>query len=71
MPGEARSRRYLGEVIESSGESFAELSRFLGRGDTYLLRHVRQGSPRRLPDRERQTLARYLGVEERHLQHDG
>lgn len=70
MPGAESSRRYLGDVIEKSGESFAELSRFLGRGDTYLLRHVRRGSPRRLSDWERKTLARYLGVEERHLLHD-
>lgn len=70
MPGPDEPRRYLGELIEKSGESFAGLSRWLGKGDAYLWRYVRHATPRRLPDKERRILARYLRVEERHLQHD-
>ena len=46
------------------GESLAGLSRLLGRNDAYIQQYLRKGTPRRLPERERRTLARYFAVPE-------
>ncbi|WNO53294.1 S24 family peptidase [Stakelama saccharophila] len=57
-------RRVLETLIRERGESYAGLSRLLGRNAAYLQQFVKRGSPRRLPERERGDLARYFGVPE-------
>jgi hypothetical protein len=60
-------RAALADLIAESGESYAALSRLLGRNDAYLQQFVTRGSPRELAERDRGLLARYLGVAEARL----
>jgi hypothetical protein len=61
---EADSRAALARLIEEKGEDFAGLSRLLGRNPAYIQQFIRRGSPRRLAESDRRTLARYFGVDE-------
>lgn len=47
--------------------SLAALSELIGRNTTYLQQFVGRGSPRRLEERDRRTLARFFGVAEEEL----
>ena len=55
-------RDTLQRLCQERGESLAGLSRLLGRNDAYLQQYLRKGSPRRLPEAERRTLARYFAI---------
>lgn len=61
----------VGETLErlaaAQGVSLSELSRVIGRNLAYLQQFVRRGTPRRLAERDRQVLARFLGVDEETL----
>ncbi len=63
----AAQRSALAALIAESGESYAALSRLIGRNDAYLQQFVTRGSPRELAERDRGLLARYLGVAEARL----
>jgi len=63
----AAQRAALADLIADSGESYAALSRLIGRNDAYLQQFVTRGSPRELAERDRGVLARYLGVAEARL----
>jgi repressor LexA len=56
------------QVLEAAalirGESFAALSRLLGRNSAWVQQYVRRGTPRTLPERDRAILARYLDIDE-------
>ncbi len=58
----------VGETLErlaaARGISLSELSRLLGRNLAYLQQFVRRGTPRRLAEGDRQTLAQFFGVDE-------
>ena len=60
--------RSVAETLEglagARGVSLSELSRLLGRNVAYLQQFVRRGTPRRLDERDRATLAQFFGVEE-------
>jgi hypothetical protein len=60
-------RARLLAVAEERGVSLAALSALIGRNTTYLQQFVRKGSPRRLEERDRRTLAEFLGVAEDEL----
>lgn len=45
----------------------AALSELLGRNPSYLQQFIRKGSPRKLEEQDRATLARFLGIEEGEL----
>jgi hypothetical protein len=60
-------RAALADLIAQSGESYAALSRLIGRNDAYLQQFVMRGSPRELAERDRSMLARYFGVAEARL----
>ena len=62
MPDDARAT--LDRLCLERGESLAGLSRLLGRNDAYIQQYLRKGTPRRLPERDRRTLARYFAVPE-------
>lgn len=47
--------------------SLARLSELIGRNSTYLQQFIRKGSPRKLEERDRATLARFFGVAESEL----
>jgi hypothetical protein len=63
----AAQRSALAALIAQSGESYAALSRLIGRNDAYLQQFVTRGSPRELAERDRALLARYFGVPEARL----
>lgn len=54
----------LDKLIRERGEDYASLSRMLGRNAAYIQQFIRRGTPRKLDEEDRRTLARYLRVEE-------
>lgn len=64
-PDGARAR--LLELSRARGVSLASLSDLLGRNPSYLQQFIRKGSPRRLEEQDRATLARFFGVPEDEL----
>jgi len=61
---DAERREALDALIRAKGEDYASLSRLLGRNAAYIQQYIKRGSPRRLGEDERRTLAAYLGVPE-------
>src|SRR6187551_1784518 len=60
-------RERLAELAEGRGVSLAALSRLIGRNGTYLQQFITKGSPRRLAEGDRRTLAQFFGVAEAEL----
>jgi repressor LexA len=60
-------RQVLEAAVLIRGESFAALSRLLGRNSAWVQQYVRRGTPRVLPERDRGILARYLDIDEEAL----
>lgn len=60
-------RRRLLDLADSKGFSLASLSELIGRNPSYLQQFIRKGSPRKLDEDDRRTLARFLGVAEAEL----
>lgn len=60
-------RLTLDRVIRERGEDYAALSRLIGRNPAYIQQFIRRGSPRRLAEADRRTLARYLAIDEKLL----
>lgn len=61
------ARERLLELAQSRGSSLAGLSALIGRNSSYLQQFIRKGSPRRLEERDRRTLAEFFGVDESEL----
>ena len=57
-------RLVLDQLIRDRGEDYASLSRLLGRNAAYIQQFIRRGTPRKLDEDDRRTLARYFNVEE-------
>ena len=57
-------RGTIAVLARERGVSLAELSRVLGRNPAYMQQYIDRGTPRRLAEADRATLARYLGVRE-------
>lgn len=64
---EADPRAALAAVIGRGSESYAALSRMLGRWDGYLRRFVTDGEPAALRPDEHRRLADFFGLDERAL----
>ena len=60
-------RARLLELSQGRGVSLAALSELIGRNPSYLQQFIRKGSPRKLEEQDRATLARFLGVGEEEL----
>lgn len=60
-------RARLLALAEGNGSSLSQLSRLIGRNASYLQQFVRKGSPRKLEETDRRTLARFFGVDESEL----
>jgi hypothetical protein len=65
MPTESEIRAKLDRLAKSRGSSLAALSRMIGRNPAYLQQFVQRGTPRRLDEDDRLTLAQFFGVNER------
>jgi len=63
----ADPRQRLLELSQQRGISLSALSRILDRNPSYLQQFVRKGSPRKLEETDRATLARFFGVGEDEL----
>ena len=61
------ARTRLLTLAAERGVSLASLSALIGRNGTYLQQFVRKGSPRKLEETDRRTLAEFLGVDEAEL----
>jgi hypothetical protein len=64
---EAAARAALERLVREHGAHYHALSRLIGRNDAYLQQYVKRGTPRRLAEEDRRTLARFFGVDERVL----
>lgn len=64
---EAGVRSRLVVLSAARGVSLAALSAMIGRNQTYLQQFVRKGSPRKLEENDRRTLAHFFGVSETEL----
>ena len=60
-------RARLVALASAKNVSLAALSALIGRNQAYLQQFVKKGSPRKLEEGDRHTLARFLGVDESHL----
>jgi phage repressor protein C with HTH and peptisase S24 domain len=63
----ADPRARLQLLSRRHGVSLAQLSALIGRNSSYLQQFVRKGSPRKLAEGDRGTLARFFGVAEAEL----
>ena len=63
----ANPRLRLLELVNEHGTSLSGLSELIGRNQTYLQQFIRKGSPRKLEETDRRTLARFFGVAESEL----
>jgi hypothetical protein len=61
------SREALARLIKERGEDFAGLSRLIGKNPAYIQQFIKRGTPRKLDEDDRRTIARYLGVSEAEL----
>lgn len=61
------TRMRLLALASERGVSLAALSALIGRNGTYLQQFVRKGSPRKLEETDRRTLAEFFGVDEAEL----
>ena len=59
-----RARAELERLIIERREDYASLSRMLGRNAAYVQQYIKRGTPKRLSEEDRSTLARYFGVDE-------
>jgi phage repressor protein C with HTH and peptisase S24 domain len=60
-------RGRLVALAGDKGVSLAALSALIGRNQAYLQQFVKKGSPRKLEEGDRRTLARFFGVDESEL----
>jgi hypothetical protein len=60
-------RATLQRLAEERGDSLAALSRMIRRNDAYLQQFIKRGTPDRLPEDERRSLAMYFDIDEREL----
>lgn len=57
-------RAALEQLIRTSGEGYAAVSRLLGRNPAYIQQFIKRGVPRRLSELDRRIIAGHFGVSE-------
>ena len=62
-----RAREFLDRLIHERRENYGALSRLIGRNPAYIQQYIKRGTPRKLDEADRRTLARYFGIEEQLL----
>lgn len=67
MVNQTSPRDRLLELARQRGVSLSGLSEMLGRNASYLQQFIRKGSPRRLEESDRRTLAQFFAVPESEL----
>lgn len=66
-PSADPARIRLLDLAQQRGVSLAGLSEMIGRNSSYLQQFIRKGSPRKLEEGDRRTLAQFFGVDESEL----
>lgn len=61
------TRQVLDRLIAERRDNYADLSRLLGRNPAYIQQFIKRGTPRKLDEADRRTLARYYGISEEAL----
>ncbi|AUW59246.1 peptidase S24 [Sphingobium sp. SCG-1] len=61
------ARHALDRLIAERRERYEALSRLIGRNPAYIQQYIKRGTPRKLDEADRRTLARYFGVDEQVL----
>jgi len=64
------ARARLFDLSQEKGVSLSSLSEMLGRNPSYLQQFIRKGSPRKLEEGDRRSLAEFFGVDESDLAAD-
>jgi hypothetical protein len=57
-------RENLERLLKERGEDYAGLSRLIGKNAAYIQQFIKRGTPRKLDEEDRRTIAAYLGVSE-------
>ena len=57
-------REELDRLIQQRRLGYSAISRMIGRNSAYIQQFIKRGSPRRLDDNDRRTLASFFGVDE-------
>lgn len=60
-------RAFLEQLIVERREEYAVLSRLIGRNSAYIQQFIKRGTPKKLSEDDRRTLAKYFGIDERQL----
>jgi len=60
-------RSALEALVRERGEDYASLSRLIGRNPAYIQQYIKRGSPQKLDEEDRRTLAAYFSVPEQML----
>ena len=60
-------REELDRLIQQRRLGYSSISRLIGRNSSYIQQFIKRGSPRRLDDNDRRTLASFFGVDEQVL----
>src|SRR3546814_20623138 len=63
----SRAREFLERLIHERRENYDALSRLIGRNPSYIQQYIKRGTPRKLSETDRRTLARYFGVDEQQI----
>jgi phage repressor protein C with HTH and peptisase S24 domain len=61
---ETGARAALERLIEEQGADYAGVSRLIGRNPAYIQQYIKRGTPRRLAEEDRRTIAAFFGVSE-------
>ncbi len=61
---ESGARAALERLIEEQGADYAGVSRLIGRNAAYIQQYIKRGTPRRLGEEDRRTIAAFFGVAE-------
>jgi len=61
---DSNPRNVLDRLIAERGDDYSGLSRLIGKNAAYIQQFIKRGTPRRLAEDDRATLARYFGVDE-------
>jgi phage repressor protein C with HTH and peptisase S24 domain len=57
-------REALDRLLKERGEDYVGLSRLIGKNAAYIQQFIKRGTPRKLDEQDRRTIANYLGVSE-------
>lgn len=60
----ADPREALDRLLKERGEDYVGLSRLIGKNAAYIQQFIKRGTPRKLDEQDRRTIANYLGVSE-------